>query len=86
MPMIQWNIDTLDWKTRDTASTVSKVLNNVKDGDIVLMHELYTATGNAAVQIIPELVNRGYQLVTVSEMAAAKGYSLEAGKLYSSFK
>jgi peptidoglycan/xylan/chitin deacetylase (PgdA/CDA1 family) len=86
MPMIQWNIDTLDWKTRDTASTVSKVLNNVKDGDIVLMHELYTATGNAAVQIIPELVNRGYQLVTVSEMAAAKGYTLEAGKLYSSFK
>jgi peptidoglycan/xylan/chitin deacetylase (PgdA/CDA1 family) len=62
------------------------VLNNVKDGDIVLMHELYTATGNAAVQIIPELVNRGYQLVTVSEMAAAKGYTLEAGKLYSSFK
>jgi hypothetical protein len=50
------------------------------------MHELYTATGNAAVQIIPELVNRGYQLVTVSEMAAAKGYNLEAGKLYSSFK
>jgi peptidoglycan/xylan/chitin deacetylase (PgdA/CDA1 family) len=86
MPMIQWNIDTLDWKTRNTASTVSTVLNNVKDGDIVLMHELYTATGNAAVQIIPELVNRGYQLVTVSEMAAAKGYSLEAGKLYSSFK
>jgi peptidoglycan/xylan/chitin deacetylase (PgdA/CDA1 family) len=86
MPMIQWNIDTLDWKTRNTASTVSAVLDHVKDGDIVLMHELYTATGNAAVQIIPELVNRGYQLVTVSEMAAAKGYNLEAGKLYSSFK
>jgi peptidoglycan/xylan/chitin deacetylase (PgdA/CDA1 family) len=86
MPMIQWDIDTLDWKTRNTASTVSAVLDHVKDGDIVLMHELYTATGNAAVQIIPELVNRGYQLVTVSEMAAAKGYTLEAGKLYSSFK
>ena len=57
----------------------------VKDGDVVLMHELYSQTGDAALQLIPELVNRGYQLVTVSEMAAAKGYPLVAGNLYSSF-
>lgn len=86
MPMIQWNIDTLDWKTRNAQQTIQSVLGKVKDGDVVLMHELYGATGDAALQIIPELVNRGYQLVTVSEMAAAKGYTLEAGKLYSSFR
>ncbi|MCC8128241.1 MAG: polysaccharide deacetylase family protein [Clostridiales bacterium] len=86
MPMIQWSIDTLDWKTRDTASTVSTVLNQVQDGDIVLMHELYEATGNAVLQIVPELVNRGYQIVTVREMAAAKGYSLQAGQLYSALR
>ncbi len=86
MPMIQWSIDTLDWKTRDTASTVSTVLNQIQDGDIVLMHELYEATGNAVLQIVPELVNRGYQIVTVSEMAAAKGYSLQAGQLYSALR
>ncbi|MCI8659879.1 MAG: polysaccharide deacetylase family protein [Lachnospiraceae bacterium] len=86
MPMIQWNIDTLDWKTRNAQQTVNAVLGKVKDGDIVLMHELYGATGDAALQIIPELVGRGYQLVTVSEMAEAKGYGLEAGKLYSSFR
>ncbi len=86
MPMIQWNIDTLDWKTKNADKTVAAVLGNVRDGDIVLMHELYSQTGDAAVRIIPELVNRGYQLVTVSEMAAAKGYTLEAGKLYSSFR
>lgn len=86
MPMIQWNIDTLDWKTRNAQSTVSAVLDHVKDGDIVLMHELYSQTGDAVLTIIPELVNRGYQLVTVSEMAAAKGHTLEAGKLYSSFQ
>lgn len=85
MPMIQWNVDTLDWKSRNTASIVSKVLEHAKDGDVVLMHELYETTGNAALQIIPELAKRGFQLVTVSEMAAAKGVSLEAGKLYSSF-
>ena len=85
MPMIQWNIDTLDWKTKNAQKTIQSVLGRVKDGDVVLMHELYSQTGDAALQLIPELVNRGYQLVTVSEMAAAKGYPLEAGNLYSSF-
>lgn len=84
-PMIMWSIDTLDWKTKNTANTVSTVLGTIRDGDIVLMHELYTATGNAAVQIIPALVERGYQLVTVSELAQYRG-GLESGKLYFSFR
>ena len=85
MPMIQWDIDTLDWKTRNADKTVAAVLNHVKDGDIILMHELYGATGDAVARIVPELYNRGFQMVTVSQMAAAKGRTLEAGKLYSSF-
>ena len=84
-PIIMWSIDTLDWKTRNPQSTVDKVLGNVKDGDVVLMHELYKQTGDAAVQIIPKLVERGYQLVTVSEMAKYRG-GLESGKVYSSFR
>lgn len=85
MPMIQWNIDTLDWKTRNADKTVAAVLNHVKDGDIILMHELYSATGDAVLRIVPELHKRGFQMVTVSQLAAAKGKTLEAGKLYSSF-
>jgi len=84
-PMIMWSIDTLDWKTKDAQKTVDAVLNHVKDGDIVLMHELYNATGDAALQIIPALVDRGYQLVTVSEMANCRG-GLEAGKVYYHFR
>lgn len=84
MPMIQWNIDTQDWKTKNAQSTVEAVIGKVKDGDIVLMHELYSQTGDAALQIIPALSAQGYQLVTVSEMAAAKGVKLQAGNLYSS--
>lgn len=86
MPMIQWNIDTLDWKTKNADKTVAAVLDHVKDGDIVLMHELYSQSGDAALRIIPELHRRGFQMVTVSEMAAAKGHTLQAGKLYSSFR
>lgn len=85
MPMIQWSIDTLDWKTRNADATVASVLNQVKDGDIILMHELYSQTADATERIVPELVNRGYQLVTVSEMAAAKGVALQPGQVYSAF-
>lgn len=70
---ILWHIDTLDWKTRNTANTVKVVLDQVQDGDIVLMHSIYEPSAAAAEQIIPELVNRGYQLVTVSELANARG-------------
>ncbi|MGN0159234.1 MAG: polysaccharide deacetylase family protein [Brotaphodocola sp.] len=86
MPMIQWSIDTLDWKTRNADATVNAVLSQVKDGDIVLMHELYSQTADATERIVPELVNRGFQLVTVSEMAAAKGRGLQAGQIYSAFR
>lgn len=84
-PIILWNLDTQDWKTRNTGQTVSKVLNNVKDGDIILMHELYGATGNAVLQIVPELTRRGFQMVTVSEMAQYRG-GLQNGKVYSSMR
>ena len=62
------------------------VLNQVKDGDIVLMHSIYRQSAEAAELIIPALKERGYQLVTVSELAKARGITMEAGKNYSSFR
>jgi peptidoglycan/xylan/chitin deacetylase (PgdA/CDA1 family) len=85
-PMINWSIDTLDWKSKNAASVQSKVLDHVQDGDIVLMHDLYKSTADACDVIIPELVKRGYQLVTVSELAAAKGITLQNGTLYNSMR
>lgn len=85
MPAVLWSVDTLDWKTRDAQTTVKNVLDNVKDGDIVLMHDLYEATGDASEIIIPELVERGFQLVTVSELASYRG-GMMAGKTYSKFR
>lgn len=83
MPSIIWSIDTLDWKTRNAGSTKKAVLDHVKDGDIVLMHDLYSATASASETIIPELVKRGYQLVTVSELAECRGGMKETGAYYS---
>lgn len=86
MPIIMWSIDTNDWKHRNTQTTVNAVLGKVKDGDIVLMHELYSSTAAATEQLVPALVGQGYQLVTVSELAHYKGRSLSAGQSYSHFR
>ena len=85
MPMILWNVDTLDWKTRNAQNTINVVLSRVKDGDIILMHDLYDATGEASETIIPELVKRGFQLVTVSELASYRG-GMIPGRSYSQFR
>ena len=85
MPMILWNIDTLDWKTRDAEKTVEHVMENVKDGDVILMHDIHSETVDAVIDMLPKLQEEGYQLVTVSELAAAKEIQLEFGKAYRMF-
>lgn len=81
-PIILWSIDTLDWKTRSCDKTVDAVMNHVKDGDIILMHDIHESTKNASLIIIPQLRKMGYQLVTVSELANYRGYQLEKGTVY----
>lgn len=85
LPMILWNIDTLDWKTRNVQKTIDAVMDHVEDGDIILLHDIHTETVDAAIELIPMLENAGYQLVTVSEMAAAKGVELKDGGKYTDF-
>ena len=85
MPMILWSIDTLDWKTRNAQASVDCVMNTAGDGDVVLMHDIHTTSVDAAIELIPKLIEKGYQLVTVSEMAAARGVTLENGKKYCDF-
>lgn len=81
-PMIFWDIDSLDWKTRDANKTVSIVKQNIHDGSIILMHDIHPETVEACRTLIPDLISEGYQLVTVSEMAYMKGITLEPGKRY----
>lgn len=82
MPIILWNIDTRDWSHRDTQKTIDAVMGKVSDGDIVLMHELYESTAAASEYMVPKLVEQGFQLVTVSELAALKGKELTANSIY----
>ncbi len=84
-PLILWNIDTEDWKTLNTESDIEAVMSTLSDGNIILMHDIHSPSVDAALQLIPMIQERGYQLVTVSEMAAVKGVELEDGVKYFNF-
>ena len=86
MKIILWSIDTNDWKYRDADYVYNYVMNNAYDGAIVLMHSIHPTTAQAVKRIVPGLIAKGYQLVTVSELAKYKGYTMENGKKYYQFK
>lgn len=81
-PIIQWSIDTRDWENRNAEMIVENILKDVKDGDIILMHDLYDSTVEASEIVIPELINRGFQLVTIDELSEYKEVSFIAGVNY----
>jgi len=85
VPMVCWNVDSEDWKSRNTKK-VLKRCSSIRDGDIVLMHDLYPTTAKAVAVLVPRLRKKGFQLVTVDELFYYKGIKTEAGKVYFSGK
>lgn len=81
-PLILWNIDTEDWSHHDVDYIVNSVMENVQDGSIILMHELYETSLQALEVLLPRLYVEGYQVVSVSELANMKGKTLESGHAY----
>lgn len=80
--MILWSIDTLDWKTQDPQQTVDTVLSQVEDGSIILMHDIFETSALAAETLIPRLIQEGYELLTIHDLAASKGITLKTGIAY----
>ena len=84
LPIIHWSVDPTDWRTRDADATFEYVMDNVTDRDIILLHDIYEPTAEAARRLIPALINRGFQLVTVSELLYHSGITPEPGEVYKS--
>lgn len=78
LSLIMWSVDTQDWKKKDAEAVYKYVINNAKDGSIILCHDIYESTAAAMKRIIPFLIEKGYQLVTVSELLD----NLEPGQVY----
>ncbi len=68
MTIAFWTVDTEDWITRDADKTYNRILQGAGPGVIILCHDIYESTAEAAVRAIPELIQNGYQLVTMSEL------------------
>lgn len=81
-PVVLWDLDTEDWESRNAKVIADKVISSVKDGDIVLMHDIYDSTAEAVELMVPKLKEMGFQIVSVSQMAQYKGRTLELGKAY----
>lgn len=79
MSFIMWNVDSLDWKNRNTASIMEQVKKQTCPGSIILMHDIHQTTINALPSVIEYLQKNGYTLVTVSELL---NHRLEGHRLY----
>lgn len=82
MPLVNWSVDTLDWKSRDADKVYKHIIEDTKDGSVVLMHDLYESTAKAVKKAIPALKKKGYQFVTIDELFMYRGPQLAWGKLY----
>ena len=82
---ILWSLDTLDWRYKNSDYLVNYVLDNVKDGDIILFHDSYNSTVKAIEELLPLLYSKGYLVMSVSELAKIKGIEIENNKVYNKF-
>jgi peptidoglycan/xylan/chitin deacetylase (PgdA/CDA1 family) len=80
--IIYWSVDPEDWNTTDSEAVFDSVMQQTKDGSIILSHEIYKSTLIAYQRLIPELLSRGFQFVTVSELLSYRIGELTPGDVY----
>ena len=83
-PMIYWSVDPQDWKLLNKEKVVEAVLRDVGPGDIVLLHDFYPTSVDAALAIVDCLQQEGYEFVTVEELFRIQGIEPQAGTMYAS--
>ena len=77
-PFFMWSLDTEDWQLLNADADYNAVMNgDLTDGSIILMHDIHEPSVQAAIRLIPDLIEKGYKLMTVSELAEAKGVDLQ---------
>ena len=85
LALLSWSVDPKDWATDSTGDIEKAVLKNVKDGDIVLLHDMTMSSVQAALDIVDVLQAQGFRFVTVSELAKLRRVRIKPGQMYKSF-
>lgn len=83
--ILHWSVDPHDWEIHNEAAIEKAVLKNVTDGDIILLHDMSSASVKAALDIVDALMKQEYEFVTVSELARLRGVRPKPGSVYQRF-
>ena len=83
LPHIMWSVDTRDWATRSSSAVYYSILNNSKNGSIVLLHDLHKTTVDGAIRAIEDMCDDDYVFMTVTELLSFNGISPEPHNSYS---
>lgn len=81
-PVILWSVDPEDWKDDKVNRIKEHLASNVRDGDIILMHDIYPSSVEAALAAVDELCRQGFRFVTVAELMEYRGIAPESGQVY----
>lgn len=81
-PLIQWSLDTYDWRGLPTNTVLKRVRNGISDGDIILCHDIKDNTPKSAKAIAEYLAEEGYILLTIDELFAKDGVELQGDTVY----
>lgn len=85
LALLSWSVDPKDWATRDRQAVKQAVLDQVRNGDIILLHDMSASSVDAALDIVDVLQSRGFQLVTVSQLAKLRKTPVNPGEIYTRF-
>ncbi len=77
MEPIQWDVDSLDWKDLSASDIAMRVINGVKNGSIILMHNNGMHTAEAVPIILETLKNKGYSFVPIDELIYKENYVID---------
>lgn len=86
MSILHWSVDPRDWAVHDAQTVKKAVIRQVRDGDVVLLHDMSDSSVEAALAIVDELQERGFRFVTASELAQDRNVTLVPGKKYARFE
>lgn len=85
LPILKWSVDPKDWATNDTTAIETCVLERIRDGDIVLLHDMSESSVDAALAIVDQLLEEDFEFVTVSELVYLRQARLVPGREYMAF-
>lgn len=68
METVLWDVDPYDWKVQNTDQIVKQILKQTEDGSIILLHDIYETSVDAALEVADIFLQRGYRFCTVEEI------------------